>query len=169
MQNEPEPLTPELREAEQTLKVTLDQACESNPLQADTGELIRIEEMLAIASDAAKKAISIRRKLRQRRQVKPTPQHRTFVDSAGVEWTVWAVHPEDRQVTRATRLRGTYSQGWLAFESEAGKRRLTPIPAGWEQVSEAELERMCTTAEQALQRTRRSGPIEPPKDNDSRA
>jgi hypothetical protein len=29
--------------------------------------------------------------------------------------------------------------GWLAFEGPSGRRRLAPIPTGWEEASEAEL------------------------------
>jgi hypothetical protein len=60
-----DPLHPDLREAAETLEQALAEACEVPSAQsADTGELIRIEEMLALASEAARRAISIRRKAR---------------------------------------------------------------------------------------------------------
>ena len=36
--------------------------------------------------------------------------------------------------------------GWLTFESPAGKRRLAPIPAGWDALPEDELRRLCARA-----------------------
>ncbi len=63
---EPEqPLRPKLRQAEQQLDRTLAEVCETpNPSQLDTGDLIRIEENLAVATQAAKEAVSLRRKIR---------------------------------------------------------------------------------------------------------
>jgi len=60
-----EPLRPRLREAEQQLDRKLAEVCETeNPSRLDTGELIRIEENLAMATEAAKQAVSLRRKMR---------------------------------------------------------------------------------------------------------
>ena len=42
-------------------------------------------------------------------------------------------------VTRA-RLRGSYAQGWLCFESDYEKRRLSPIPEDWTTCEESRLE-----------------------------
>ena len=80
--NETGPFAAELREAEEELKTTLERACSTNLSRADTGELIRVDEMLAIASEAAKKAISIRRRRHQdpapsRRSARPA-EHREF-------------------------------------------------------------------------------------------
>ena len=170
MHEELTPLAAELEDAEETLKFALEQACSRNPSRADTGELIRLDEMLAIASDAAKKAISIRRKRRYRRQVTDAvvggegdgpdsdgatapepPGHRVFTDEQGVVWSVWSVQPDQREDDRHSRLRGSYSKGWLAFESTIGKRRLSPIPSGWADLDDAELQRLCEHAEPARQ------------------
>jgi hypothetical protein len=43
--------------------------------------------------------------------------------------------------------------GWLTFESASGRRRLAPIPRGWENADGDRLELMCRAAEVA----RRSG------------
>ncbi len=85
---------------------------------------------------------------------------RMFMDSAGTEWHVWDIVPRhterrrskhrDRRMekrgiqfperrsesrrlgdTRRAVIRGTYSQGWLCFESHLEKRRVCPIPPGW--------------------------------------
>ena len=36
--------------------------------------------------------------------------------------------------------------GWLVFESRAERRRLAPIPRGWERLTERELEALCHRA-----------------------
>jgi hypothetical protein len=36
--------------------------------------------------------------------------------------------------------------GWLVFDSGAQRRRLTPIPPGWEKATEEELEQLCKLA-----------------------
>ena len=42
-------------------------------------------------------------------------------------------------VARA-RLRGTYAQGWLCFETDDEKRRLSPIPDDWTTCDDERLE-----------------------------
>jgi hypothetical protein len=59
------PLRPTLADTELQLQSALDEVCDDAVVEdVDTGELIRIEEGLAIASEAAKKAISLRKKIR---------------------------------------------------------------------------------------------------------
>jgi hypothetical protein len=94
--------------------------------------------------------------------------HRQFVDSKRTTWEVWDVEPshaerrlkdgdrrrkgrtsgERRQVEdRArVRIRSELSHGWLAFESKHDRRRLAPIPTGWEALDESALERLCDQA-----------------------
>jgi hypothetical protein len=58
------PLRPQLERIEDKLQDSIEEVCESPPVaKVNTGELIKIEESLAIASEAAKEAVSIRRKL----------------------------------------------------------------------------------------------------------
>jgi len=69
---------------------------------------------------------------------------RGFTDSTGVEWRVWEVFPATAATHRASgspkgdaltqaKIKDTaFAQGWLCFESTAEKRRLAPIPTGWE-------------------------------------
>lgn len=186
--NEAQPLAAELHRAEETLKSTLREACAADVVHADTGELIKVEEMLAIASDAAKRAISIRRKRRHggtkaakqqasaadapsapdlpvpMEDVPTAPEHRTFSDSDGVMWTVRAVYPLDRTDARHARLLGTFQQGWLSFECETRKRRLSPIPPDWATADDLELQDLCLRAEEAPTRRtdeRPSGPDAP--------
>lgn len=65
---------------------------------------------------------------------------RRFTDSSGVDWIVLRVEPEPVSPTLA-RLRESMPvskperrRPWLLFESKLGeRRRLTPVPAEWEQ------------------------------------
>jgi len=60
-----EPLRPQLRTLEQRLDKTLEQVCETPAAEKlDTGQLIRVEETLAIAANAAKEAVSMRRRMK---------------------------------------------------------------------------------------------------------
>jgi hypothetical protein len=74
-----EPLRPKLVDAEKQLDKTLDEVCESpEASKLDTGELIRVEESLALAAEAAKEAVSLRRRMRADQQRdEERPQSRT--------------------------------------------------------------------------------------------
>jgi len=66
---EPAALRPKLEEAQEKLDQALEEVCEAPPPdKLDTGELIRVEEALALATEAAKEAVSLRRKLRATRE-----------------------------------------------------------------------------------------------------
>ena len=163
------PLIPELREAELALEQALTDACAAQPTSdADTGELIRVEEMLQMASEAAKRAISLRRRRRAEKSKRAGVRaamgdveeaasrgatHRTFTDARGTWWDVFAVYPESRQWPH-TPLKGTFQQGWLCFDAGTEKRRLSPIPDDWRTVSDKDLERLAERAEVASSRGR---------------
>lgn len=67
---------------------------------------------------------------------------RTFTDAAGVAWTVWTTRP-----TAAGVLRTEFAGGWLTFEATTGeRRRLLPIPGGWEEWDVPTLRRACLDA-----------------------
>ena len=55
-----------------------------------------------------------------------------------------------RERRRVAQMRALVSpgheDGWLTFECAAGKRRLAPIPGGWETMPEAELRGLCARA-----------------------
>ena len=101
--------------------------------------------------------------------------YRTFVDGNGSYWQVWDSQPTkmerrvsadrrkpryyawggterrsgtDRRTTSQRRivLSEGYGAGWLTFESLNEKRRLIPIPANWENVSQTELRTLCERA-----------------------
>src|SRR5215210_2723376 len=102
--------------------------------------------------------------------------YRTFVDRDGSYWQAWDSQPSrverrvrgsdrrhhnpflwrgterrdglDRRLTEQRRitLSSGYGAGWLTFESLDEKRRLTPIPQGWEELSQEELRALCQHA-----------------------
>lgn len=76
---------------------------------------------------------------------------REFVDSQGRAWRVWSTVPTTRSMIAAG-----YAEGWLTFESATELRRFTPIPEGWEGMSDAGLATLCSRATPA---PRRSKPV----------
>ncbi len=102
--------------------------------------------------------------------------YQTFVDRDGSYWQVWDSQPTrverrlrgsdrrnhkpfqwngaerrvgpDRRLTEQRRinLSAGHGAGWLTFESLDEKRRLIPIPPGWENLSQAELRVLCERA-----------------------
>ena len=158
-------LRPTLDRAKKTLRSALDSACAADIDDADTAELIRIEEVLAIANEAAKKVVSVRRRLSEggdsRRD--PASSHREVEDQRGVRWTVFAVHPGT--ATNRPTVRECFRDGWLAFDSGMETRRVAPIPDGWEAASDEALVELCERADVAPRRTR-SAPAEPRHDSE---
>ena len=100
---------------------------------------------------------------------------REFTDRSGVGWRVREITPQlaerrkaerraarepavaapvierraaERRRARAVRARVSrgYEQGWLVFESPDEKRRLAPVPPGWENYSGERLELLCRLA-----------------------
>jgi hypothetical protein len=67
---------------------------------------------------------------------------REFTDSAGVAWRVWSTVPRADAVYDES-LRS----GWLTFESADTRKRLVPIPRGWEEATPERLDLMCRAAE----------------------
>lgn len=152
-------LRPQLRQAQENLGQALKEACAMDPSKANTGELIHIEELLAIANDSAKKAISVRRRLKKdgtARAERDNPrrsqtQSREFHDDANVRWTTIAVYP-----STSKSLSSPYQAGWLSFDSGTETRRLAPIPENWTTLPDDELRRLCQQAAVAPRRGRSS-------------
>lgn len=96
--------------------------------------------------------------------------YRTFTDKNGAYWQVWDVRPERverRSVERRNSPPGEWTgeerrkgdrrklqqkllvleqgltSGWLVFECKSEKRRLTPIPRGWDAYTESQLRLLC--------------------------
>jgi hypothetical protein len=175
-------LRPTLERAKSQLKNALVEACHADIDRADTGELIRVEEVIAIANEAAKEAISVRRRLRSDRAARDrggsaagdhpgvggagqganadsaleyevrNPTLREIDDARGIRWAVFAVYPTTSVDQPA--VREGFRGGWLAFDSGSETRRLAPIPSGWREASDAELLKYLDRAEIG---TRRAG------------
>jgi hypothetical protein len=63
------PLRPQLERLEHKIEKSLGEVCAAPAVRdVNTGELIKIEETLAIAAEAAKEAVSLRRRLRKDRE-----------------------------------------------------------------------------------------------------
>lgn len=162
---ETESLQPQLDLAQKALETALAEACGVDVRDVDTGELIRIEETLARASQAAKTAVSVRLKLRARRKQESPPvpddrpiTQRIFDDYRGKRWHVFAVHPLSTRSDRVA-LPPEYREGWLTFESADEMRRVAPIPVGWEELPLEELRRLCHRAPSTPKRLQ--GPNQP--------
>lgn len=80
--------------------------------------------------------------------------YREFLDSVGVLWRVWATVPSVGKV-----LSKGFEKGWLPFESSAERRRLAPIPHGWEAMSDTKLRALLTVA--IPTRIKASGTVSP--------
>lgn len=82
---------------------------------------------------------------------------REFIDSAGVRWSVWSTVP-----FITTGVPAAMQRGWLTFESGNDRRRLAPLPDGWEEASIDELRVYWSRAER-VGRTPHSGvfPVTP--------
>ena len=90
---------------------------------------------------------------------------REFTDSTGVNWRVWPTLPGQKGA-HPEALRG----GWLTFECANVKKRIVPIPDGWDELSVAELEKLCGSAQEFRPwylRRSKSGPDDQidPQDN----
>jgi hypothetical protein len=172
----------ELQQVTETLKTALIDACAADINGADTGELIRVEEVLAIANQAAKQAVSIRRRRRRdtgehpvvpsrpgrsRASKRALPEegatHREFLDAAGIQWDAFAVHPSAEISSRA-RLPDPYRSGWLSFAAGEERRRLSPVPDDWMAMSDDALRELCARAEAVPKRATPPRPSAPPDD-----
>lgn len=158
-EKESRPLDAQIQQVTAALKASLDEACDADVQQLDTGESIRMEQVLASASSAAKKVVSLRREQRQAKRPRASSrteatmpgEHRQFVDEQGVRWDAFAVMPTS-DAPSLTRLPEQFQQGWLCFDSATEKRRLGPIPEHWESASDDELRRLRDTAQPVPQR-----------------
>lgn len=94
---------------------------------------------------------------------------REFADSLGRVWQAWDTHPSgighltkgDSAFTRfvastakregreRTTVREQYAEGWLTFRLADARRRLAPIPDGWEHADDSVLRRYLDSAIEA--------------------
>ena len=92
--------------------------------------------------------------------------HRQFTDSAGRTWDVWDVYPTTAALSLSMYSTGQperrpdprdavapgLADGWLCFEHASERRRLAPVPTGWNELPPPELELLRDTAAQVQRR-----------------
>lgn len=187
---EPEPLRPALERAQNELDSRLAEACEDHEADESTGKLIRLEELLTDAAQAAKEAISIRRRLGADRRREEAPEAarserpsalvsdhlegiREFVDADGRLWHVWEVPPEQLSArARPGTYAGDFEGGWLAFEAAEGgeRRRLPGYPRDWHELANERIEALCREARPVTRRRRPAeGSNKRPEDDEASA
>ena len=73
---------------------------------------------------------------------------RRFTDSAGTEWEVYLLVSTPKIIAAQPALSNQFqsARAWLAFDSETERRRLSPAPLGWEDLTAPELEGLLTLA-----------------------
>ena len=156
-----DPLALQLEDAEQKLRQSIAEVCARAPSsRANTGELIRVAAVLEIAGSAVKRAIAIRRRRRVNEALRThgsvmadaevlmtrTTARCRFTDSRRIVWDVFDVYPPTDPAVLG-HLAPSFQHGWLCFESVGEKRRLGPIPWGWESLSDRQLEEVLRRAE----------------------
>ena len=134
---------PELQQAQENLEVALKEACAVNVKKANTGELIHIDELLAIAGESAKQVISVRRRMRRDTGSKGSASKisgakassakartsKIIPNLAGAEWATQP--PQSRTFEDAARVR------WTIFAVRPSKpttdraRLPGPFQTGW--------------------------------------
>lgn len=77
---------------------------------------------------------------------------RAITDGTGIRWTIYEVKRPSDDV-RWSYLPDEYGDGWLCFESHISKRRLTPIPAGWRELTDDVLLHKLRDAQPVLRRS----------------
>ena len=78
---------------------------------------------------------------------------REFQDRNGENWKVWNVTADaiDRR-TAAEDYMKDWQDGWLCFECADSRRRLASVPAKWEELPDAELEKLLERAQPVKRR-----------------
>lgn len=66
---------------------------------------------------------------------------REFTDESGRAWCAWETRPTSAQI------RPEFADGWLTFESGTEKRRLAPVPDGWDTLPTDGLRILLSTAD----------------------
>ncbi len=91
---------------------------------------------------------------------------REFPDSLGRMWQAWDTYPRGsdhagsafakyvanlptRESGQPSTVPEEYETGWLTFKLDNARRRLTPIPAGWESADDAALRGYLDSAQES--------------------
>jgi hypothetical protein len=84
---------------------------------------------------------------------------RNFTDASGTDWMVFEVRRQGNEEDNWAYLPRGFRAGWLCFESDSGKRRLSPVPDGWKSLAPPDLEKMLRRASPVV-RARRDSSID---------
>lgn len=76
--------------------------------------------------------------------------YREIMDGDGRLWRVWDVYPYSRG---AAVVIDDLANGWLTFETDGEKRRLTPVPARWSHLDAPSLLPLLHRSERVARRT----------------
>jgi hypothetical protein len=107
--------------------------------------------------------------------------HRQIKDRLGKIWDVWQVYPtsterrlvqrrvkrqdrtdslerrsgkERRRLSKARNpVAEEFTYGWLCFETAGEKRRLAPVPEGWDRADDETIEQWCCVAKPVVRRS----------------
>ena len=77
---------------------------------------------------------------------------KNFRDSTGMEWTVFEVRRAVSAKGDWSYLPSGFSDGWLCFECGEEKRRLAPVPEGWDRADDETIEQWCCSAKPVVRR-----------------
>jgi hypothetical protein len=70
---------------------------------------------------------------------------REVADAEGAVWAIFDVRPTARR-SALPQVQAGYAQGWLCLQCAEARRRLAPIPLGWETKTDAELLELVASA-----------------------
>jgi hypothetical protein len=76
---------------------------------------------------------------------------RVFCDAEDRAWEVRAIRPLALE-RRVRVVPGNHANGWLLFSLGLERRRLAPLPDGWQQASELQLQRWWVQAQPVVER-----------------
>ena len=84
---------------------------------------------------------------------------RRFRDAEGVEWRVHVIvqAPKVGPLYPAHSAQFRPATAWLAFDSNLERRRLSPVPKGWEDVDAEQLQQLLRTATLITRRLKEGG------------
>jgi hypothetical protein len=76
---------------------------------------------------------------------------REFMDGSGRAWRAWETRPDeiDARTKNEDYLASLFYTGWITFETKAGteKRRLFPVPKGWADLPDKDLQGLLDQAQ----------------------
>ena len=80
--------------------------------------------------------------------------HRTIVDEQEQVWDVFAVSTV-ASTARRVLVQADLQSGWLAFQCGEQRRRLAPLPPGWDEMSDTALRALMDKASPIASRVTR--------------